>query len=416
MQQVAQVQDKLESKIAITPYMWTVLLICFAGYAFDALEMMLYSNTLMDIKKEFSFNFLGSGWVMTLSFMGSAFGSVFWGPMADRIGRVRVMLLTVSGYVAFTGLTSLAWSGVSLVVFRFVMGFFAGGEWAAGAALLGETWPEKYRGRVMGVMQTGWPFGAIMASIVYALVAPHWGWRKVFLAGIFPGILILLIRLTVKESGSFQRNKDAGKRVSWVGIYSAKYVKRTIMFTLLYLIGNIAFYCTMTWIPSMLRAEKGMTMLASSMWFIVINIGGIVGYLAFGMLADRAGRRPAFTVYWLVAMIFAPIFANFVTANHMLMGISGFILGASMGYFGGYAVYGAELWPTALRASGMGICVGIGRFGSTCGPLVVGVIADMTSITTAITIMSSIYLIIIVLIWTMGYETKGMTLEQIEMK
>jgi MFS family permease len=376
--------------------------------------MMLYSNTLIDIKKEFSFNFLGSGWVMTLSFMGSAFGSLFWGPMADKIGRVRVMLLTVGGYAAFTGLTSLAWSGVSLVVFRFVMGFFAGGEWAAGAALLGETWPVKYRGRVMGVMQTGWPIGAILASIVYAVVAPIWGWRKVFLVGIFPAILILLVRLSVKESGSFQRHKDVGQRGPWTGIYSRKYVKRTIMFTLLYLIGNIGFYCTMTWIPSMLRAERGMTIFASSMWFILINLGGIVGYLVFGMLADRLGRRPAFTIYWLIAMISAQTFASYISSNHLLMGISGFILGASMGYFGGYAVFGAELWPTAYRASGMGVCVGIGRFGSTCGPLVVGIIADMTSIKTAITLMSSIYLIIILLIWTMGYETKGMTLEEIE--
>ncbi|MGP8268690.1 MAG: MFS transporter [Terracidiphilus sp.] len=416
MAEVGALQSTTEPKEKITGYMWTVLFICFAGYAFDALEMMLYSNALIDIKKEFNFNFLGSGWVMTLSFMGSAFGSIFWGPMADKIGRVKVMLLTVGGYAAFTGLTSFAWNGASLVVFRFIMGFFAGGEWAAGAALLGETWPKRYRGRVMGVMQTGWPIGAIMASIVYALVAPTWGWRRVFLVGIFPAVIIFLIRLTIKESNSFREKKETGSLAAWSGIYAPKYRKRTIMFTLLYLIGNIAFYCTMTWIPSMLRAERGMTMIASSAWFIVINVGGIVGYLSFGAVADRLGRRPAFTIYWLIAMIFTPIFANYVTANHLLMGALGFILGGSMGYFGGYAVYGAELWPTALRASGMGICVGIGRFGSTAGPLLVGIIADMTNLTTAMTIMSSIYLIIIIMIWSVGYETKGMSLEEIEVR
>ena len=406
--------EAMGSNEKVTPYMWVVLFVCLAGYVFDAFEVMLYSNALVDIKKEFSFNFAGSGTVMTLSLLGYAFGGIFWGPMTDKIGRLKVMIWTVSGYAAFTGLTALSWDAVSLIFFRFVMGFFAGGEWAAGAALISEAWPAKYRGRVIGVMQTGWPIGAILASAVYAIIAPAWGWRWVFVSGIIPAVIVLLIRMTLKESKSFQTCVETGTQVSWTGIFAPKYLKRTVMFMLISFVGLLGYWCIMTWIPAMLRAEKGMTLVASSVWFIVINIGSMCGYLSFGVVADHLGRRPAFSIYWLVAMVAAPVFVIY-SSTATLMVIFGFILGLSMGYFSGYPLYGSELWPTALRCSGMGIIyMGIARMGSTFGPMVIGMIADKSSIGTAIVIMASFYIVAVILIWAMGYETKGKSLEEIE--
>jgi len=398
----------------ITGYMWVVLFVALAGYVFDAFEVMLYSNALVEIKKEFSFNFAGSGAVMTLSLLGYAVGGIFWGPMTDRIGRIKVMMWTVAGYALFTGLTAASWSALSLIFFRFLMGFFAGGEWAAGAALITETWPTKYRGRVIGVMQTGWPIGAILASIVYAGIAPFWGWRYVFLSGIVPAVIVFIIRLTLKESSFFQQHKASGVRISWTGIFQGKYLKRTVMFILVSFVGLLGYWCIMTWIPAMLRAERGMTIFQSSMWFIVINVGSLCGYLSFGFVADHLGRRPGFTIYWLVAMVFAPLFA-FYAKDPTLMVVFGFLLGISMGYFSGYPLYGSELWPTALRASGMGIAyMGIARMGSTFGPMVIGAVADKVGIATAISIMASSYIVAVILIWAMAYETKGKTLEELD--
>jgi MFS family permease len=397
----------------ITGYMWMVLFVALAGYIFDAFEVMLYSNALVEIKKEFSFNFAGSGTVMTLSLLGYAVGGMFWGPMTDKIGRIKVMMWTVAGYALFTGLTAVSWSALSLIGFRFLMGFFAGGEWAAGAALITETWPAKYRGRVMAVMQTGWPIGAIFASIVYAGVAPSWGWRWVFVSGIVPAVIVFIIRMTLKESDSFQQHKASGTQISWTGIFQGKYKKRTIMFILISFIGLLGYWCIMTWIPAMLRAERGMTIFQSSMWFIVINVGSMCGYLSFGFVADHLGRRPGFSIYWLVAMIAAPMFA-FYAKDPTLMVVFGFILGISMGYFSGYPLYGSELWPTALRASGMGIAyTGIARVGSTFGPMVIGAVADKVGIATAISVMASSYILAVILIWAMGYETKGKTLGEL---
>lgn len=401
-------------KEKITGYMWTVLIVCCAGWIFDAFEVMLYANALVDIKKEFDFNFAGAGIVMTISLLGYCVGGIFWGPMADKIGRIKVLTWTVLGYALFTGLTAFCWDAISLVCFRFLMGCFAGGEWAAGGALISETWPQKYRARVLAVMQAGWPFGGALAALCYGLVAPSWGWRAVFLCGIIPAFLVYLIRRNLKESDYFLQHKASGVSLSWTAIFSRKYLKRTIMFILIAFIGLLCWWSIFTWIPAMLRAERGMTIFQSSLWFVVINIGSTCGWLSFGLVADKIGRRPAFTVYWLAAMILAPVFAFYAKDPFVTLGL-GFIMGISMGYFSGYPIYGSELWPTALRASGMGIgFMGIGRFGSTFGPFVVGAVADFTGIAMAISIIASIYLVAVILVWAMGYETKGKTLQEIE--
>ena len=398
----------------ITGYMWVVMFVAVAGYVFDAFEVMVYSNALIEIKKEFNFNFAGSGTVMTLSLLGYAFGGLFWGPMTDRIGRVKVMMWTVAGYAAFTGLTALSWNVISLVSFRFLMGFFAGGEWDAGAALLTETWPPKYRGRVIGVMQAGWPLGAIIASLVYAGIAPIWGWRYVFLSGIVPAVIVFIIRLSIKETTSFRDHQAKKVQVSWTEIFQGKYLKRTIMFILISFIGLLTYWCTGAWIPAMLRAERGMTIFQSSMWFIVVEIGDWSGKASFGWVTDRIGRRPAFTVYWLLAFVCVPLFVFYSTIP-ALLGVLGFMLGFSMGFFSGYPLYGSELWPTAMRATGMGIAyTGIARMGSTFGPMAIGAIADKAGIGTAMSIMSLALLLAIVIIWTMGHETKGKTLTELE--
>ncbi|MDH7524371.1 MAG: MFS transporter, partial [Peptococcaceae bacterium] len=179
-------------------------------------------------------------------------------------------------------------------------------------------------------------------------------------------------------------------------------------------IGLLGYWCIMSWIPSMLRADRGMTIFASSMWFIIINVGCMIGYLTFGVVADRLGRRPTFTIYWLAAMVFAPLFAFYALSPAVMLPV-GFCLGISMGYFSGYPMYGSELWPTWLRATGMGIAyMGIARIGSTFGPMAVGAMADIIGVAKAIGVMASFYILAVILIWAIGYETKGKSLEELD--
>jgi MFS family permease len=410
--------DTIEKPIEpskITKYMWLVMFVCVAGYIFDAFEVMLYSNALVDIKKEFNFDFAGAGTVMTLSLLGYAAGGIYWGPRTDKIGRLRVMVISVLGYSVCTGLTALSWNAVSLVCFRFLMGFFAGAEWAAGAALIAETWPAKYRGYAMAAMQAGWPVGAILASLMYAWIAPVYGWRMVFLSGIIPALLVLWIRMSLKESEHFTHMKAAGiPAAHWTEIFKGKYLKRTIMFSVICLIGLLGYWCTMTWIPTLLRVDRGMTVFASAMWFVVINIGNILGSLAFGPFTETIGRRPAFTIYMVIAMFVVPIFAFYALDPTLMLPI-GFFLGASQGFFSGYPLYGSELFPVQMRGAALGIgYTGIARLGSTFGPMAVGAVADIVGVTKAITMMAGLYIVAIGFLWMWGYETKGKSLEELD--
>lgn len=399
----------------ITKYMWTVMFVCVAGYIFDAFEVMLYSNALVDIKREFNFNFAGSGTVMTLSLLGYAAGGLYWGPKTDQWGRLRVLTISVLGYSITTGLTALSWNAESLVCFRFLMGFFAGAEWAAGAALITEAWPAKYRGYATAAMQAGWPIGAILASISYAAIAPTFGWRMVFLVGILPALLIFWIRRSLKESTHFTQMKAAGIQAAhWTEILKGKYLKRFIMFTMICFIGLLGYWCTMTWIPTLLRVDRGMTIFSSTMWFVIINIGNIIGSTYFGHFTESIGRRPAFTIYMTISMVMVPTFAFYAMDPTMMLPV-GFILGASQGFFSGYSLYGSELFPVQMRGAALGFgYTGIARLGSTFGPMAVGAVADIVGITKAITMMAGLYIVAIAFLWAWGYETRGKTLEELD--
>ena len=326
----------------------------------------------------------------------------------------RVIKYTVLGYAACTGLTALSWDAWSLMFFRCLMGFFAGGEWAAGAALLTETWPTKHRGKIMGVMQCGWPAGTLLAAIVYAAIAPTWGWRLCFVTGIIPALLVLVVQFKLKETAHFEKMKAEGKKSNWREIFGPKYRKRTIMFILISFIGLLGNWNIMTWVPTILRTERGMGIVDASMWFIVIQIGCCLGYLLFGQITERLGRRITFTIFWLGCMVACPMFVLFSTTP-VLMLIFGLLMGISIGYFVGYPLYGSELFPTHLRATGMGIAyTGIARMGSTFGPTAVGAAAGSIGISGAIAIMAGTYIIAVIVIWAMGYETKGKSVEELD--
>ncbi len=407
-------------KTKVTPYMRKVFLLVWAGYIFDSMEIMLYSMAMVDIAKEFGLSLSTAGLLMTLALLGYAVGGFFWGPLTDRKGRTWVLMWTVGLYSVFTGLTALSWGVASLAVFRFLTGFAAGGEWAAGAAMLTETWPAHLRGRIIALMQAGWPIGAIIASFLYKAIAPEYGWRGAFLAGIIPALLVLFFRRSLKDSEHYEKAKEtavlkkSGAFKEFKTLLSPAHRRQFYLLLITASIGLLGYYTIMTWIPGYLQKTHNFSIFKTANWFIIINIASAIGYYLFGVIADRIGRRPTFTIFYIVAMIAAPVFA-FSDLNEESLLIFGAILGFSMGYFSGFPAYGSELFPTHLRASGLGIAyTGIARVVSTVGPYGIGIMADKVGIGPGIGIMGALFIPAIIVLWWLGNETKGKTLEELD--
>lgn len=416
------------SQEKITGYAWVVLFVCLMGYIFDAMEMMLYSMALVPITKEFGLTLAQGGLIMTVSLLGYAAGAAFWGYYTDKIGRIAVMTWTVVLYALFTGTTALAWNTESLVISRFLTGFAAGGEWAAGAALVGESWPAKYRGRAIAVMQAGWPLGVVVAAGAYWAIAPHFGWRGVFLAGILPAIVVFFIRRNLKESDAFEKTKH--KRSQLVSkskaelseeekelnqspiklIFSPKYIRWTLLIVVVGACSMTTYWASLSWLPTYFVKVKGWNIAKSSTWMIIINFASAAGYIAFGSIADKIGRRLALTIFWVAVIIMMPIFVYAVQGAAILLLIAA-VLGFSFSFFPGFPLWASELFPTHIRATGFGISYStIARIIATIAPYALGVLAENIGFEKALVLTPSVLVIAIIMVWTIGKETKGVEL------
>src|SRR6185369_5826348 len=181
-----------------------------------------------------------------------------------------------------------------LVAWRVLVGLGMGGEWSCGSVLVAETWSAEHRGKAMGIMQSGWAIGALCAAAIAALVLEPYGWRVLFLIGALPAVAAFFIRRNVEEPQVWRERKEPV--VAWTEIFGPKLVRHTILATLVASCVLIAFWGLTSWLPPFL-ASTGLTLTKSALWLIILQAGAFFGYISFGWIADRFGRRPAFTAF-----------------------------------------------------------------------------------------------------------------------
>ena len=165
------------------------LLTTSLGWLLDSMDMMLFSLVLVDIQRDLHMSAAISGLLMSLSLISAAIGGIFFGWFADKLGRTRALIASMLIYSIFTACCGLAHSVVQLGLFRFLLGLGIGGEWAAGGALVAETWPEEHRGKAIGIAQSSWALGYALGAGITAVILPHFGWRAVFFVGVLPAWL-----------------------------------------------------------------------------------------------------------------------------------------------------------------------------------------------------------------------------------
>ena len=381
---------------------WRALAAAQAGWMLDAMDFLLFTYAVIQIREEFSLSRPMMGALTSVALVASAAGGIVFGHLADRIGRVRAMTYSILLYSGATAGLATAGAVWQLIAWRILVGIGMGGEWSAGSVLVAETWPAEHRAKAMGIMQSGWAIGALFAAAISALVLEPFGWRVLFVIGVLPALAAFVIRKKVEEPQIWrERDRAAGR---WRDMFGRAYIRRTAIATMLASSVLIAYWGLVTWLPAFLASPvseggAGLNITRSATWLIVVQIGAFLGYVTFGWIADRIGRRPAFTLFMIGATAVVPIFAFGARSPFTLL-----LIGPLVGYFahGYFSLFGAmlsELFPTSIRASAQGFCYNAGRLASAGAPLAIGSAAQTYGLGAAIAASATFFALGAVLIW-----------------
>ena len=390
------------------------LLAAGSGWMLDAMDVMLYAFALSAIRAEFGLDGARAGLLASVTLIASAVGGIGAGILSDRIGRARVLVLSILAYAFFTGATATARTVGELALWRALVGLGLGAEWSAGSVLVAETWPAAHRGKAIGLMQSGWAVGYVLAALLAAAVLPTWGWRPLFVLGIVPGLLAVWVRWRVDEPTIW---KERGARASGGPglslLLRPPLLGRVVAATSLATVLLFAYWGLFTWVPSFLAAPAaeggaGLGLVRSTGFVVAMQAGAFLGYTTFGFLADRFGRRPVFLAFVLGAAVAVPAFGLFARSEAAILLLAPLVGYLGHGYFSLFGALLAELFPSSVRGAAQGFCYNAGRAVSALAPFTIGALADRHGIGSALALTSAFYvagaLVILLLPETKGQE------------
>jgi len=330
-----------------------------------------------------------------VTLIAAAVGGIGFGWFADRSGRARALTLSVLVYSISTALCGLTHSATQLMLCRILLGLGMGGEWASGAALVAETWPERHRGKALALVQSSWAIGYALGAAVVALVMPRFGWRAVFFAGIVPALVALWVRRGLREPEVWRAEHK--ERPQTRQLFRGTFGYSMLICSTMNAATLFAYWGLFTWAPrflSMPTAEggHGLSIVRTSAWTIVMQVGTFLGYVIFGYLADRFSRKYTYITYLVIAALLVPLFA-FVRNPNALLVIGPLVGFFGTGYFSGFSVIASELFPASLRASAMGFVYNIGRVFSAAAPYLIGRVSEHSGLSAALCITSGAFLL-----------------------
>jgi MFS family permease len=376
----------------ITPQQKRALIAACLGWMLDAMDVLLYSLVLGAVQKDLGLSSSTSGLLVSLTLITASFGGILFGRLADRWGRAKAMMASILVYSVFTGLCGLAQNVWQLAACRLLLGLGMGGEWATGATLVAETWPEEHRGKALGLMQSFWAIGYALAVAVNWLVLPRWGWRAVFFVGLLPALVTLWMRRGVEEPQLWKERKAPEP---FSAIFHGKLLRNTILASAINSFGLFAWWALFTWIPSFLalpvaQGGRGLNIGQSSGWMLLMQAGAWVGYVSFGYIADKFGGKRTYVVYLFFSGVLAYLYGQ-VTDPQTLMLLSPLLGFFCTGCFSGFAIVASAMFPTRLRGTGLGFTYNLGRIASALGPYAVGKLSETQGLSVAFLLTSVSY-------------------------
>ena len=386
------------------------------GWMLDAFDVMLYAMVLASVMADLGMAKSTAGLLGSLTLVASAFGGLVFGIVADRHGRRTAMMYSILIYSVFTAACGLSTSILMLAVFRVLLGLGMGGEWASGAALVSETWSGEHRGKALGVVQSSWAVGYALAAAVAAVVLPIWGWRAVFFVGVVPALFTLWIRRNVREPEIWRARRSRGTKglAELAEVFSRERVRLTVLVTLMNACTLFAWWGLNLWIPAYLSmtAEQGGIGLSPRMMsglVIFMQVGMWLGYVSFGFISDRFGRKRTYIAFLITAAVFVVLYSS--TRDPLaLLALGPFVAFFGTGYFSGFGALTAELYPTKIRATAQGFTYNTGRIVSAAAPFIVGSLAQIRGFGFSFSLISLAFLAA-ALIWIWIPETLGRELD-----
>ncbi len=377
----------------ITADQWRALAAAKVGWMLDAMDFMLYAMALGQLRAYFELDDAAAGFLGTATLLMSGVGGLVFGYVADRFGRTRALMGTIVIFSLASLGAATSQSVLQLLFWRAVLGIGMGGEWASGAVLVSETWPPQHRNKAISIMQSGWAIGYIAAAAMAALILGNpafgnEGWRWLFFAGVAPALFAIWIRRNVRESPAWtaraRPNRDEAPNPFGI-IFGRKLVGRTLRIIALGGAVQFAYWGLFFWLPPFLsrpieQGGAGMGVVGSLNWIVLMQVGAYLGYLTFGFIADRLGRRRTFVLFMICAAAIVPVYGQMARSPMVLL-----VLSPLLGYFGhGYfSLFGsliAELFPTGVRATGQGTSYNAGRMAGAVAPLTIGAAATLPGI------------------------------------
>ncbi len=370
----------------VSPACWRTLTLAGLSWTFDIYDSFVLSLTLPALVTVFALTKGQAGAIGSILAAGLVVGGIVFGWVADRIGRVRALVVCVSIYSCFSGITAIAPSAHWVAVLRFCAGLGMGGAWTSGAALVAETWDPRHRGKGGALMQMGLPVGSMLAIGIAAIVDSAFGgldkggWRVLYAIGFLPVIILSFVARRTPESPVWQHRAASRAPHGRLRDLFAGGNARGLSIAL-----GFIFFCqyiywgVFTWTPTFLISVKHLNFLHSLSFVLSQQIGSLCGFLVFAALVDRIGRRPSFLIYLLIGVVSV---ATFVAASaQSVLYVAIFWTGFGItGLFAGMGPFTAELVPNSgSRGLAMGIAYNGGRLGGILAPYLIGALATSSA-------------------------------------